>query len=200
MDSYCSIPPWILSVPPHSRPDFQVPLVSSSLLVPCLTCGRPSQAKDSPPVRSKPPSPDPKTAPPTQLGTASPSLTLGSPARAVFPFQDSVREFSLPRKMPPTLTSPGKCHFCLSGIISTLWALHSGPECSSPHAVLDGLCRWSPHRGSRWAGALSGKGLPVCVHLAECCLARVRYPILKSVTLTKLGYLLQRITLFSLGK
>ena len=120
MDSYCSIPPWILSVPPHSRPDSQVPLVSPSLLVPCLTCGHPSRAVFSRLTASQvqAPQPRPKTALPTQLVTDS-----RVPARAVFPFQDSVHEFSLPGKMPPTLTSPGKMpllskwhHFPPSGL------------------------------------------------------------------------------------
>lgn len=68
-------------------------------------------SQDSPPVRSEPP------ALPTQLGTASPSLTLGSLHEPPSPFR-TLHAFSLPGKHLPLLQALGKCHFSLSGIIS----------------------------------------------------------------------------------
>ena len=103
------------------------------------------------------------------------------------------------RKTPPTLTSPGKMPFFSKWHhFPPPWALHSGalPTLSWMECV-GGVPTLA---ASGAGGCCMGKGLPVCVHLAECCLAQGKYPILESVTLTKLGYLLKRITLFYLGK
>ena len=94
--------------------------------------------QDSPPVRSEPP------APPTQLGTASPSLTLGSLHKPSSPFR-TLHAFSLPGK-PPTLTSPGKMPFFSKWHhFPPPWALHSGalPTLSWMECV-GGVPTWQP--------------------------------------------------------
>lgn len=148
--AYCSIPPWILSVPPHSRPDSQDPLVSPSLLVPCLTCGHPSRAVFSRLTSSQVRAPSPADA-----ARHSVPITDSRVPAPPSPFR-TLHAFSLPGKHLPPLQALGKCHFSLSGIISQ--PLGSSFR-SSSHAVLDGVCRWSSHLGSQWGrGVLSGEG------------------------------------------
>lgn len=131
MASYCSIPPWILSVPLTaaltSRSRWSPPLSSS---LPHLRASLPGRLLKT--HLQSGPSPQPHRRQPRQHSPAQrPSLTLG-PCTSRLPLSGLCSGIFSSKKMPPTLTSPGKCHFCLSGIISTLWALHSGPECSFP--------------------------------------------------------------------